>query len=142
MSLSEEHLALISKLKPIDVPGTPCLDCEPDVDGLRVTHEAMCPVAMCIDDVTASDRAWFLDHPFADFYLRPVTWGEGAELIVHNPDVAELSKSAHLAVQGRVRVERMRDDARIRRFDEVWFMVVPHLGGEAEMKRIPGTPGQ
>jgi hypothetical protein len=92
---------------------------------------------MCIDDITEADRAWFLDHPFADFYLRPVTWGEGAELIVHNPDTAELSRSQHLTAQGRVRVERMRDDARIRKFDEVWFRVVPHLGRAAEMKRAP-----
>lgn len=140
MSLSDEHRALIGKLKPLEVPETPCLDCVPDVDGLRVTHEAMCPVAMCIDDITASDRAWFVEHPFADFYLRPVTWGEGADLIIQDSNMAGLSKSHHLAVRGRVRVERMRDDARIRRFSEVWFVVIPHPGAKAELTRASSLP--
>lgn len=138
MPLSEEHKALISKLKPVEVPETPCLDCEPEVDGLHVTHAALCPVAMCIDDIAAADRAWFNEHPFADFYLRPVTWGEGAGLIVLNPDIVELSKSHHLAVQGKVRVERVRDDVRFRRFDDVWFLIVPRPGAEAELRRAYG----
>jgi hypothetical protein len=131
MPLSDEHRALISKLKPVDMPETPCLDCEPDVDGLHITHAALCPVAMCIEDVTAADRAWFEEHPFADFYLRPVTWGEGADLIVQTSDLVELSTSHHLAVQGRVRVERMRDGVRLRKFEDVWFVVVPRPGAES-----------
>ncbi|MFJ4044144.1 hypothetical protein ACIPV2_00175 [Microbacterium sp. NPDC089987] len=137
MAISDEHRALIEKLKPVDVPEIPCLDCEPHIDGLRITHAALCPVAMCIDDVTAADRAWFEAHPFADFYHRSVTWGEGANLIVLNPDMVKLSESHHLAVQGRVRVERIRDDARIRKFDEVWFLVVPRPGADAE--RLPAA---
>lgn len=138
MPLSNEHRELISKLRPVDVPETPCLECEPDVDGLNITHAALCPVAMCIDDITAADRAWFEEHPFADYYLRPVTWGEGADLIVKNPNMVEVSKSYQLAVQGRVRVERMRDGVRFRRFDDVWFLVVQRPGVEAS--RIPGIP--
>lgn len=137
MALSEEHRELISKLKPVEVPETPCLDCEPDVDGLKVTHAALCPVAMCIDDITASDRVWFDEHPFADYYLRAVTWGEGAALIVQDPRMAELAKSSHLAVQGRVRVERLRHDARIRSFNDVWFVVVPRPGADEELVRVP-----
>lgn len=135
VTLSDEHRALISKLKPVEVPEMPCLDCVPDVDGLSVVHAALCPVALCIDDITAADRVWFDEHPFADYYLRPVTWGEGANLIVRDPRMMELSKSHHLAVQGRVRVERLRDDIRIRKFDEVWFLVVARPGAEAELRR-------
>lgn len=137
MPLSDEHRELISKLQPVGVPETPCLDCESDIDGLHIAHAALCPVAMCIDDVTAADRVWFEEHPFTDFYLRPVTWGEGADLIVLDPNMVELSKSVHLAVQGRVRVERLRDDARIRKFDEVWFLVVPRPGAEGQIVRAP-----
>lgn len=138
MPLSDEHRELIRKLKPVDVPEIPCLDCEPDIDGLRITHAALCPVAICIHDITAADRAWFEEHPFADFYRRPVTWGEGADLIVQNPDMVELSKSHHLAVQGHVRVELMRDDVRLRKFEDVWFMVAPRPG--AEGSRVPSIP--
>ena len=138
MSLSDEQRELISKLKPVGVPETPCLDCEPDVDGLRVTHAAMCPVAMCIDDITAVDKAWFEEHPFADFYLRPVTWGEGADLITRDPGMVKLLDSHHLAVQGRVRVERMRDDVRARSFGDVWFLVVPRPGADPKMLRATG----
>jgi hypothetical protein len=140
MPLSQEHRELISKLKPVGVPETPCLDCEPDIDGLHVRHAALCPVAMCVDDITASDRAWFEEHPFADYYLRPVTWGEGADLIVQNPEVVELSKSHQLGVRGRVRVERMRDDVRLRQFEDVWFVVVPGPGAKAEVMRPPIYP--
>lgn len=137
MPLSAEHRQLISKLKPVDVPDTPCLDCEPDVDGLAITHAALCPIAMCIEDVTTADRAWFEAHPFADFYLRPVTWGEGAELITRNPSMVELSNTYHLSVQGRVRVERAGDGMRFRMFEEVWFLVVPRPGANAERLRPP-----
>ena len=140
MALSDEHRELISKLKPVDVPATPCLDCEPDVDGLNVTHAALCPVAMCIDDIVAADKAWFEEHPFADFYLRPVTWGEGADLIVRDPKLVDALTSFQLAVQGRVRVERMRDDARIRKFEDVWFQIVPRLGAEPEVVRASVDP--
>jgi hypothetical protein len=133
--LSDEHRALVEKLQPVDLPEKPCVDCEPDIDGLKITHAALCPVAMCIDDVTAADRVWFEQHPFADFYLRPVTWGEGADLIVLDPNMMELSNSHHLAVQGRVRVERMRDDVRIRKFDRVWFLVVPRPGDDGKIVR-------
>lgn len=137
MPLSHEHRELISKLQPVDVPETPCLDCEPDIDGLHVTHAALCPVAMCIDDIVAADKAWFEEHPFADFYNRPVTWGEGAVLIVQDPTMVEASTSFQLAVQGRVRVERMNDGARLRRFDDVWFLIVPRPGAEPELVRAP-----
>lgn len=137
MPLSKEHLELVNKLKPVGVPETPCLDCEPDIDGLQVTHAALCPVAICIDDITASDRAWFEEHPFADYYLRPVTWGEGADIIVQNSEMVRLSKSHQLSVQGRVRVERMRDDVRLRKFEEIRFHVVPRLGASAEVVRDP-----
>ena len=137
MALSKEHRELISKLRPIEVPETPCLDCDPHVDGLRVTHAALCPVAMCIDDITAADRIWFEEHPFVDYYLRPVTWGEGADLVVQAPNMVELSQSYQLAVQGRVRVERMRDDVRVRRFEDVWFLVVPRPGADVEVLPTP-----
>jgi len=128
MPLSNEHRDLIGKLQPVDVPETPCLDCESEVDGLTVTHAALCPVAMCIEDIVAADKAWFEDHPFADFYNRSVTWGEGAELALTDPRMIEASMSYQLAVRGRVRVERMHDGARLRRFDGVWFLVVPRPG--------------
>lgn len=137
MPLSEEHRELISKLKPVGVPDTPCLDCQPNIDGLHVNHAALCSVAMCIEDITASDRAWFEEHPFADYYLRPVTWGEGADLIVQSPEMVKLSKSHQLGVRGRVRVERMRDDVRLRQFEDVWFLVVPRPGAKAELMRTP-----
>jgi hypothetical protein len=68
-----------------------------------------------------------------------VTWGEGADLIVQNVHMVQLSKSHHLAVQGRVRVERVRDGVRIRKFDEVWFLVVPGPGADAE--KVPASIG-
>src|SRR5690554_4958216 len=101
MPLSDEHRELISKLQPVDVPETPCLDCEPHIDGLQVTHAALCPVAICVDDIVAVDRIWFEEHPFADFYVRPVTWGDGADLVVRDPKMVEASKSFQLSVQGR-----------------------------------------
>lgn len=140
MPLSDEHRELISKLKPVEIPGTPCLDCEPDIEGLHMTHAALCPVAMCIDDVTASDRQWFEEHPFADYYLRPVTWGEGADLIVQNPKMVKFSKSHQLAAKGRVRVERMRDGVRLHTFKGVWFLVVPRPGADGEVMRAPTEP--
>ena len=97
------------------------------------------PVAICIDDVTAADRAWFEEHPFADVYRRPVVWGEGADLIVHNPGMVELSES----YTSRSRVtcaSRVRDDVRLRKFEDVWFMVVPRPG--AEELRVPSIPIQ
>lgn len=139
MSLSDVHRELISRLQPVDLPGTPCLDCEPDIDGLNITHAALCPVAMCIDDIVAADRVWFDEHPFADFYMRAVTWGEGADLIVKDPKMVEASKSYQLAVKGRVRVERMLDGIRLRKFEDVWFLVVPRRGAKAS--RIPSVPG-
>lgn len=135
MPLSDEHRELISKLQPVDMPATPCLDCEPDIDGLHITHAALCPVAMCIDDIVAADKAWFEEHPFADFYMRPVTWGEGADLITKDPKMLEASNSYQLAVQGRVRVERMKDGIRLRKFDDVWFLIVPRSGAEATRVR-------
>lgn len=132
MPLSDEHRKLIAMLKPVDVPETPCMECEPAIEGHEVIHAALCPVALCMDDVVAADRAWFEEHPFADYYLRPVTWGEGANLIVTDPRMVELSTSHHLAVQGRVRVERAADDVRFRRFEDVWFLVVPRPGATPE----------
>lgn len=75
--------------------------------------------------VSGRNRVWFEAHLFADFKLRPVTWGEGADLIVQNPKRVRMSDVHHLAVKGRVRVERMRDGVRCRPFDDVWFIVVP-----------------
>jgi len=139
MTISDEHRALIGKLKPVSVPDTPCLDCEPDVKGTTVTHAPMCPVSICIDDVTAADRAWFDEHPFADYYRRPVTWGEGAELITHDPGLLTFAKIHHFEVRGYVRVERVQDDVRLRRFNEVYFVIVPDPGAEAEVVRAKHT---
>lgn len=128
MALSDEHRDLISKLKPVEIPETPCVECEPDVDGLTIVHAALCPVAICVEDVTVADRIWFQEHPFADYYLRPVTWGEGAELLVHHPEMVKISRSHSLSVHGRVRVERIGDDIRVRKFADVWFAVVERPG--------------
>jgi hypothetical protein len=123
MAISDEHKNLIAKLLPVDVPADPCTECTPTVDGTNVQHSAICPVMLSVDSATIADRAWFEDHPYADHYYRPVTWGEAAQLAIMDDRVRHLAKSTLLTAMGRVRVERVNGDVRFRRFEEVYFVI-------------------
>lgn len=122
MALSDEHRELISRLQPVGLPDIPCLECEPSVDGLTVEHAALCPVMISIESATRADRVWFEEHPYSDHYYRPITWGEAADLATTSEIGQKLSATQRFSVVGKVRVERMTDDARIRKFDGIYFM--------------------
>jgi hypothetical protein len=123
MPVSSDLRKLYQRLVPLDVPEIPCSDCEPSVDGKTITHAAMCPIALCIEDATQGDRRWFEAHPFADHYYRDVTWGEGAQLIQLNEEWRALPDGYRLVPAGKVRVDRVSEIRRHRRFDEVFFTV-------------------
>lgn len=124
MWLSDEHRELISQLVGVDTPETPCLECNPEVTGTEVTHENGCSIAADIEEVCGSDRDWFDAHPAADFFYRDISWGEAADLVATS--VVKLPAGSHpLSTAGRVRVERLLEGARVRRFDGVYFVMGP-----------------
>lgn len=126
MEISDEHRELIASLQGVEVPDILCLMCEPTLVGKDITHADGCPVSADVDAVTARDRLWFDTHPAADFFYREVTWGEAAQLIVVSPIMkAPLPPSSSLSTAGRVRVERLTDGVRLRRFDDVYFVIGP-----------------
>lgn len=64
---------------PKDREGLQCPDCSAVVVNNAMTHEDTCPVALGLDAAGSADRDWFLAHPNADEYHRPVTWAEREE---------------------------------------------------------------
>lgn len=123
MPLSNEIRQLFESVRPMDVPAVPCTDCEWSVEGKTVTHGPMCAVAMCIDEATAGDRRWFESHPFADHYFREMTWGEGAQVLLHDDEAQMLARSYHLNPVGKVRVDLVSDGERVRRFQDVYYVI-------------------
>src|SRR5665647_563670 len=122
MTISDEHSKLLSRLIPVDMPPVPCEDCVPTVDGRNIEHAETCPVSVDIERVTSGDRRWFDDHPHATFYYRPVTWGEGAQLMLLDDRVRRLPEEIRLTAAGRVRVEQIKSGVRSRKFDDVYFL--------------------
>ena len=87
MRISDEHRELLSRVRPVGVPETPCTECVPDVNGNEVTHSADCAVSLDTEAVCDRDRAWFDRHPAAEFFYREVSWGEAAQLVVTNSEM-------------------------------------------------------
>lgn len=126
MPISAEHRALFSRLAAAELPGDLCAECHPAIDGKTIEHEPMCPVMISIDDATENDRIWFDEHPYADHYYRPIAWGEAAELALRATDPPKPSTTPRLVPVVRVRVERVKDGIRLRRFDDVSFAATPN----------------
>jgi hypothetical protein len=122
MAISDEHRKLLSRLIPVDMPPVPCHDCVPTVDGRNIEHTETCPLSIDIERVTSGDRQWFEDHPQATFYYRPVSWGEGAQLMLMDDRVRGFSHDLRLTAVGRVRVEQIKPGVRGRKFEDVYFI--------------------
>lgn len=124
MRISDEHRELIERLRPMDVPVVPCNDCTASVDGVEITHSVDCPVSLDVDAVCERDRDWFDRHPSADFFYRSISWGEASQLAVKSPEIGRsLPPGTQIVPEGRVRVERFAEGIRIRRFEDVYFVI-------------------
>ena len=123
MEISDELRNVLRHVTPLGVPQEPCIECKPSIDGLNVTHEAMCPVALCIEDATQGDRRWFEAHPFVDFYHREITWGEGLEVLLADEKAHSLAVTHRVTAMGKVRVDRGSENVRFRRFIDVYFVI-------------------
>lgn len=123
MPVSDELRRVLENAKPIGVPGVPCVECEPHVDELHIVHEPMCPVAICIEDITQKGRQWFELHPFADSYYREITWGEGLDILLVDERSRQLAFDYRVSAVGKVRVDRMSDIRRARRFEDVYYIL-------------------
>lgn len=122
--LSDEHLELMDRIRPVDVPDVPCTECIPSFDGRTIRHTDECPLMRSIDDECNNDRLWFESHPGAEFFYREISWGEAVELAALHPDLcADLPNDLRLTAQGKVRVERVADGVRFRRFEDIYFVV-------------------
>jgi hypothetical protein len=126
MRLSDEHRELLARVRPVDVPETPCTACVASASGNEVKHSADCAVSINIESVCDRDREWFAARLSTDFFYRQISWGEAAELVmVASNKLASLPPHSRIRAEGRVRVERVKDGVRIRRFDDVYFVLKP-----------------
>lgn len=124
MRISDEHRELLAAIRPVGMPETPCHECVPAVDGLEITHTEDCPVSIDVDAACNGDREWFDKHPAADFFFREISWGEASQLITMRADLyAALPPDSKISAVGKVRVERVGEGIRIRRFEDVYFVV-------------------
>ena len=123
MALSEHHKKLLSRLQPVDRPRVACTTCIPTVDGSEIEHAESCPISIDVEAATESDRIWFENHPDANYYYRPVSWGEGAQLITRHEKLRKLPGAVKLEPAGKVRIEQIEIGSRIRSFEAVYFIV-------------------
>jgi hypothetical protein len=122
MAISIEHRKLLSRIIPVDMLPVPCEYCVSTVDKPIIEHVETCPVSIELERVTDGDRQWFEDHPQATFYYRPVTWSEGAGLLLVDDRVRRLPDEIRLTVTGRVLVEQIKPGSRRRAFVKMHFV--------------------
>lgn len=123
MAITDEQREFLSRLKAVGMPPMTCTDCIPSVDGMSIEHADTCPVMLDIEKVTAEDAEWFEAHPSATFYHRPATWGEGVQLLLHDEKLRQAPPDMRFSVAGRVRIEQLEPGARLRKFENVYFVV-------------------
>jgi len=66
---------ILRKLQSVKMPDNiECPDCGKgkSAEGPLV-HDATCPFSIAVDEVTGSDRQWFLDHPDVEVRYRRIT---------------------------------------------------------------------
>lgn len=56
--------------------GRRCPDCNASPTGNKLTHQHGCPTGNAMDATTASDNAWFGQHPNASWFYRQVASSE------------------------------------------------------------------
>lgn len=124
--VSDEHRELLANVIAVDVPDAPCSSCVPTVVDTTVTHTDDCPVSLDVETICEGDRKWFASNPATDFFYRPVSWGEATQLLEVMSQPQQFRRlGGKLSAHGRVRVERLTDGARVRRFDDVYFVFDP-----------------
>jgi hypothetical protein len=108
-----------------------CPDCAArEIDG-HLTHDDTCPLGLGCDEIQADDRFWFELGPSAVTRRRPPHWSEIADLrrlgLVPTDDEASRVSGTPVTIepQGDVVVTRIADGVRTRRFDDIWFAIVP-----------------
>ena len=90
------------------IPATPlitCPDCPAvaDPDTKVVQHFDGCPVGRALDEMRDADRQWFVTHPYADRYHRPLMPGDFGIASLHN-----------IMAAGKVEVHKLNDEATLR----------------------------
>lgn len=61
-------------------PTVRCSDCPAVLTGDRLRHDDNCPVGRGLDEMSASDRAFFEEHPDAPHRFRALAWAEAQQL--------------------------------------------------------------
>lgn len=88
-----------------------CPDCSAATTGQHLRHDETCPQSRALDELRAADRRWFHARPYATFRFRPISQAEVVEL-----RTAQLVDPGADLAGWRVRVLRIADDARLKRF--------------------------
>lgn len=107
----------------IDALIADCPDCGSRVLDQVMEHEPTCPIQQVADASSAADREWFVAHPAATEYWRPLDAGDIDDLRRLNPDWTEGK------IVGRVRVWQLEPGLRARDYGDVrWLSNCPDCG--------------